>query len=89
MEIIYNPVRRDLNLKRYKIDLADVEDVFTDIFALTQVDRVHGDEQFVTLGTDCFGRLLVVAYTYGEENGIRVVSARHANPHERRCYEEG
>jgi len=89
VEIDYDPAEREVNLSRYKIDIAEVEDVFTDIFALTQKDRENDKELFITLGTDGFGRLLVVSYTYQRQNEIRVISARLANPHERLCYEEG
>jgi uncharacterized DUF497 family protein len=41
------------------------------------------------MGTDGSGRVLVVAYCYRGEDEIRVFSARHAEPHERRIYEEG
>jgi len=37
---------------------------------------------------DGFGRLLVVAYHYRGENEIRLISARPAEPHERRTYYE-
>jgi len=89
VDVTYNPTRRDINLERYKIDFADVEDVFTDLFALTQEDLDHDKGRFVTLGTDGFGRLLVVTYTLRGQSEIRVISARHARPHERQCYEEG
>ncbi|MDR1229024.1 MAG: BrnT family toxin [Azoarcus sp.] len=62
--------------------------MFFDPFALTREDRDHDEARFVTLGTDGFTRLLVVAYTYRGED-IRVISARRAQPHERRIYEEG
>lgn len=70
------------------VDLADVEGVFFDPRALTREDRDHGEERFVTLGMDGFGRLLVVVYTYRDEDEIRVISARQAEPRERRAYEE-
>jgi len=89
VKITYDLTKREINLKRHRVDLADVEGVFTDMFALTQEDRDHDEERFVTLGTDGFGRLLVVVYTYREQDEIRVISARFAEPHERRCYEEG
>jgi hypothetical protein len=41
----------------------------------------------VTLGQDALGRLLVVAYTYREPATIRLISARKAEPHERKQYE--
>jgi uncharacterized DUF497 family protein len=40
------------------------------------------------LGMDDFGRLLVVAYHYRGPDEIRVISARHAEPHERPIYED-
>jgi hypothetical protein len=49
--------------------------------------RDHAEERFVTLGMDGFGRLLVVAYHYWGEDEMRVISARLAEPHERRDYE--
>jgi uncharacterized DUF497 family protein len=88
MKITYDPAKRKINLKKHEVDLADVEGVFTDMFALTQEDRNHDEERFVTLGTDGFGRLLVVAYTYRGNDEIRVISARFAEPLERRYYEE-
>ncbi|MDP1524398.1 MAG: BrnT family toxin [Rhodocyclaceae bacterium] len=89
MKIAFDPAKNRLNIKTHRVDLADVEAVFFDPMALTCEDRDHGEERFVTLGMDGFGRLLVVAYTYRGEDGIRVFSARDAEPHERRAYEEG
>jgi uncharacterized DUF497 family protein len=88
MEIIFDSAKNRNNLRDHQIDLADVDGVFFDPFALTREDRDHDEARFVTLGTDGFARLLVVAYTYRGED-IRVISARRAQPHERRIYEEG
>ena len=66
-----------------------MEGVFYDDRAITIVDRDHAEERFVTLGIDGFGRLLVVVYHYRDEDEIRVISARPAEPHERREYQEG
>ncbi|GHT82355.1 hypothetical protein AGMMS49960_00650 [Betaproteobacteria bacterium] len=89
MKITFDPAKNRRNIKRHCIDLADVEGVFFDDMALTREDRDHDEERFVTLGMDGFGRVLVVAYTYRGEDEIRVFSARPAEPHERRTYEEG
>ena len=88
MAIEFDPAKNWLNIRDHQIDLADVEGVFFDTFALTREDRDHDEARFVTLGTDGLGRLLVVAYTYRGDD-IRVFSARRAQPHERRFYEEG
>jgi len=88
MEIAFDPVKNRLNIRDHQVDLADVDGVFFDPFALTHEDRDHDEVRFVTMGMDGFGRLLVVVYTYRGED-IRAISARRAEPHERRLYEEG
>jgi len=56
--------------------------------AVTIEDTRHGEQRFVTVGSDLLGRILVVVYAYSgeEENGL--ISARKATPKERRVYEE-
>jgi uncharacterized DUF497 family protein len=75
MNITYDTVKNKLNKKKHKIDLSDAEGVLYD------------EKRFVTLGINHFGYLLVVTYHYRGENDIRIISARHAEPHERRTYE--
>jgi uncharacterized protein len=45
------------------------------------------EERWITLGQDAFGRVLVVVYSWREEN-VRLISARQATPRERRKYTE-
>lgn len=87
MIITYDPIKNKTNCQKHQIDLADIEGVFYDERAITIEDHDHDEERFVTLGIDGFGRLLVVAYHYRGEDEIRVISARPAQPHERRTYE--
>jgi uncharacterized DUF497 family protein len=58
------------------------------IFAIEQVDdrENYGEERFTIIGM-VENRLLFVAYTMRGEN-IRIISARGAEPHERRSYHE-
>ncbi|MCL2872439.1 MAG: BrnT family toxin [Betaproteobacteria bacterium] len=88
MAIVFDPVKNRRNIRDYQIDLTDVDGVFFDPFALTREDRDHDEARFVTMGMDGFGRLLVVVYVHRGED-IRAISARRAEPHERRLYEEG
>lgn len=62
--------------------------VFTDPFALEWLDDREdlGEDRYVVLGM-ADGRLLYVAYTMRGET-IRIISARGAEPHERRKYHE-
>ena len=74
------------NEAKHGISLADTFGVFEDANALTLDQHVGGEERFVTIGMDGFGRLLVVAYTWRGEN-IRLISARKATRSEVRQYE--
>lgn len=86
MELVFDPAKNRINVRKHGIDLADVEAVFYDLNAITVEDRDHKEQRLVTLGMDSSGRLLVVCYTY-RGNTLRVISARKAEPHERKAYE--
>jgi uncharacterized DUF497 family protein len=63
-------------------------DVFNDPFAVEWLDdrEPYGEDRYVILGI-VENRLLYVAYTMRAEK-IRIISARKAEPHERRRYHE-
>ena len=75
------------NLKKHDIDFADAVTVFDDSKAITIDDPNHGEEWFITIGMDAYGRIIVVIYTW-RGNVIRIISARKANKFERKQYEE-
>jgi len=87
MDLEFDTVKNIANIKKHGIDLADVEGVFYDQNAITIEDRDHQEQRFVTIGTDDFGRVLVVCYTYRGKTTIRLISARKAKPHEHKDYE--
>jgi hypothetical protein len=74
------------NQEKHDISFSDTFAVFEDPNALTMEDDDHGEERFVTIGMDCFGRVLVVAYTWRRDN-IRIISARKATRLEVKQYE--
>ena len=63
-------------------------DAFKDPFALEWLDdrELYGEDRYVILGM-VESRLLYVAYTMRGDT-IRLISARGAEPHERRQYHE-
>ena len=75
-----------LNWRNHGVSFEMARDVFQDIFAIEWIDDRHGDmeQRFVTVGT-VEGRLLFVAYTLRGQR-IRIISAREAEPRERRRY---
>ncbi|MDI6796102.1 MAG: BrnT family toxin [Desulfatibacillaceae bacterium] len=74
------------NVFKHKIRFADTFAVFEDPNSLTMNDFESGEQRFVTIGMDAFGRVLVVVYTWRGEK-IRIISARKAVRHEVRQYE--
>jgi uncharacterized DUF497 family protein len=87
MDYEWDPGKAATNLQKHGVSFADAVSVFSDEFALTAADDLAEEERFVTLGTDAFGQLLVVVYTWRGEQIIRIISARKATRHERTQYE--
>lgn len=74
------------NLRKHRVDFADAATVLEDEAALTLSDDHAEEERWVTLGMDALGRVLVVAYTWRDDE-VRLISARKATRTERRQYE--
>jgi len=87
MEYEWGPNKAATNLQKHKISFADAVAVFSDEFALNVADDFADEERFIILGTDAFGRLLVVVYTWRGERRIRIISARKATRREHKQYE--
>ncbi len=75
-----------VNLRKHRVDFADAATVLEDEAALTVPDDDPDEARWVTLGMDALGRILVVIYAWRGEQ-VRLISARKANPSERRQYE--
>jgi uncharacterized protein len=76
------------NYAKHGVTFDAARDVFKDAFAIEQVDdrHDHGEERWTILGM-ARDRLLLVAYTMRGDR-IRIISARAAEPYERREYHE-
>lgn len=74
------------NESKHGISFADTFAVFEDPNAVTLEDFQKGEQRYVTVGMDAFGRILVVVYTWRGDN-IRIISARKAVRYEVRQYE--
>ncbi len=77
------------NFRKHGVYFSEKEPVFDDDAAISITDDESdpSEQRFVAIGRGAKGRVLVVAYCYRGED-IRVISARIAEPHERRQYEE-
>lgn len=87
----WDPVKAEINLHKHGIPFEVATRVFDDPLAVSTQDRiVNGEYRWKTLGTVEGCVLLVVAHTVRETNDteiIRIISARRAEPKERRKYE--
>ena len=77
------------NLAKHGIAFEEAGTIFGDPRSLTIPDPEHSqtEQRFVTMGKALDDKLLVVVHTERGDN-IRIISARRANPRERRFYEE-
>ena len=90
MNITWDRAKADENLSKHRVAFADAEIVLNDPLALTAEDPDAEDEQrFLTVGSDAFGRILAVIYTYRGETQIRLISSRRATSNERGAYAQG
>jgi uncharacterized DUF497 family protein len=82
----WDPRKARSNAQKHRIEFADAVAVFDDGSAVTIPDEDSVDEErWVTIGTDAFDRILVVAYTW-RGTTIRLISAREASRRERQEY---
>ncbi|HEV2234331.1 MAG TPA: BrnT family toxin [Terriglobia bacterium] len=80
------------NLSKHDVRFETAVLVFDDPFAVTQRDTATEDEErWITVGAIGPGSVLLVVHTYYEKDNdevIRIISARAAESHERRVYEQ-
>lgn len=78
------------NLRKHGVSFEEAATVFGDSLSITIGDPSHSvdEERFITVGLSEAGRVVVVAHA-DRGDTLRIISARKATRHERRCYEEG
>ncbi len=85
-EFEWDDAKAAKNVRDHKITFEMARDVFADPFTVEWVDEGRGDaeQRFAALGM-VDGRLLFVCYTLRGDR-VRIISARRAEPWERRRY---
>ena len=88
MNYQWDPNKAASNRRKHGIEFADAVGVFEDDWALTiREQHIKGEQRFVTIGSDFLGLLIVVVYTYRNDE-IRIISAWRATKSERKSYEQ-
>jgi len=89
----WDPAKAERNVRKHRVSFEIAVRVFADPFAIVEQDRVEsGEFRWQTLGTVNGCLLLLVAHTVREDTDgteiIRIISARRAEPKERKRYEK-
>jgi hypothetical protein len=82
------------NLRKHGVSFDEAATVFADPDALDGPDLKHAaqENRSLRLGRSLTGRVLIVAYTMrgsGDDEKIRIISARRASRNERAAYASG
>jgi uncharacterized DUF497 family protein len=87
--IVWDPAKALINSGKHGVDFEEAATVFRDPLLLVQPDLEHSqeEERWIALGKSARQLLLVVVHTE-DERTIRLISARKAEPRERRHYEQ-
>jgi uncharacterized DUF497 family protein len=89
----WDPAKAESNLKKHRVSFETATRVFADPFAMVEQDRIEsGQYRWRTLGIVDGYLLLLVAHTVQDDEDdtevIRIISARRAEPKERKRYEQ-
>ncbi len=84
----WDPYKAEGNLQKHSVSFGEAATVFADPLALDRADPDHSEneQRFLCIGRSYVDRLLLVAYAERGDR-IRIISARVAEPRERRAYE--
>lgn len=85
----WNPDKAQSNIRKHHVTFEEAMSAFRDPFSLTTPDPDHSDaeDRLLLMGLSDRQRLLIVVYAERGDT-LRLISARMADPHETRDYEE-
>jgi uncharacterized protein len=88
----WDAAKADSNIRKHGISFELAVRVFADPLHVTDQDRIEGGEyRWRAIGIVEGVRMIVVAYTWRDDEDVevvRIISARPAEPAERRRYEQ-
>ena len=90
MRWIWDPIKAKTNLAKHKVSFELAERALGDPFCISIPDPYPNEERWRTLGSPTVNGAVVlyVVHTWPENETGRIISARKAENHERRKYEE-
>ena len=83
--------KNEINRKKHRVSFEEAQTVFYDANGILISDPEHSESEvrFVLLGFSALARLLLVCHCYrGQDDVIRIISARKATSFEARQYQD-
>ena len=93
MKFEWDKSKEEVNIQKHNVTFEQASYVFTDKFALNKFDDDHSnsEDRWVILGKSLNETLLLVIYTFRNDDGtefVRIVSARKATKKEKTAYQK-
>ncbi len=86
MKFEWDETKNKTNIRKHRIDFADVPDVFKNpLLTEPDVEADYGEDRWMSIGL-LRSVAVVVVFTERQRNTIRIISARKANQNERERY---
>lgn len=85
----WRPEKAAKNLAKHKVSFEEAETALHDPLARWEPDWAMGEMRFAVIGVSERGRLLFVVTIEIADNQLHIISARKAERHERKRYEQG
>ena len=92
MRFEWDEAKAESNLLKHGVSFATASRIFDDPLHLSLQDRLeNGEARWITFGMVNNALVMAVAHTVedGDDEVIRIISARHATRQERQRYEQG
>jgi len=86
MEFVWDPVKAERNLRKHGISFEQASQAFYDPFAIEFEDDRYDYKEIRNILIGNADQLLVVVVHVERDETIRIISARRAEPNERRYY---
>jgi uncharacterized protein len=85
----WNEAKAKLNAEKHGVSFEQAAQIFFDPFLRYFDASRDGEQRDGAVGSDFNFRILFVAHLVVEDEYIRIISARKADPNERKRYEDG
>lgn len=86
----WDDAKADANLRKHGVSFREAMTVFNEGDAPVNGDVLHSgrEDRFIIVGVSERYRLITVAFTYRDEETVRIISARRSNRREQQLYEQ-